>query len=241
MTPSRFHSAFPWLMLLSRTAFFALAQALIAAGFAVSGAADAWGASIPWWMACVTAGNVVSFLLLVTLFRSDGGSYWQLWRFERTSFWKDFALALGGLLIAGPIAMIPMRLLGNAIVGSYDAAVAVMFRPLPSWGLWLGLLFPLTIGFAELPTYFGYVMPRLERQLGSGWAAWAIASLGLSIQHAALPLIPDGRYLLWRATMYLPFALYIGLVIKWRPRLIPFLLIGHGLIDFGTWAVYFML
>ena len=134
-----------------------------------------------------------------------------------------------------------MRWLGDAIVGSYDAAIAMMFRPLPPWGLWLGLLFPLTIGFVELPTYFGYAMPRLERRLGSGWVAWALASVALSLQHAALPLVFNGPYLLWRALMYLPFALYLGLVIKLRPRLLPFLMIGHALIDIGTWAVYFTL
>ena len=187
-----------------------------------------------------TIANVASFLLLLGLFRREGGSYWSLWRFPRETFWKDLGLAVGGFVLAGPIAMIPMRVLGDAIVGSYDAAIATMFRPLPPWGLWLGLLFPLTICFAELPTYFAYAMPRLEARLGSGWLAWGLASLALSVQHAALPLVFDGRFMLWRALMYLPFALYIGLVIKLRPRLLPFLLVGHALIDIATWSVYFM-
>jgi hypothetical protein len=237
----------------SRLALFALAQALIAllifafggtgarGSSGASGWPGAWQSSAAWWMLCATAGNVVSLLLLRWRFSREGGSYWDLWRFSRESFWKDLALAVGGFVLAGPIALLPMRWLGTAIVGSYDAAVAVMFRPLPAWGLWLGLLFPLTIGLAELPTYFGYAMPRLERRLGSGWAAWAIASVALSLQHAALPLVLDGPYLLWRALMYLPFALYIGLIIKLRPRLMPFLMIGHTLIDIGTWAVYFTL
>lgn len=55
------------------------------------------------------------------------------------------------------------------------------------------------------------------RWLGSGWVARALASVALSLQHAVLPLVFDAPYLLWRAVMYLPFALYIGLVVKLRP------------------------
>ena len=241
MTSDRLRSPWPWMALVSRTAFFAAAQALIALFIVGIGGTGAWGASAAWWMLSATIANVASSVLLRRLFRREGARYRDLWRFSRDSFWKDLALAVGGFVVAGPVAMFPMRWLGDAIVGSYDSAIATMFRPLPGWGLWLGLLFPLTIAFAELPTYFGYVMPRLERRLGSGWIAWALASLALSFQHAALPLVFDGPFFLWRALMYLPFAFYIGLVVKLRPRLLPFLMVGHALIDIATWAVYFTL
>lgn len=234
-------SAWPWMALVSRFAFFAIAQGLIALIIAISGATGAWDRSTAWWMLTASIANPVSLLMLVFLFRREGGSYWELWRFNRETFWKDLALSIGGFVIAAPIAMLPMRLAGNVIVGSYDAAIAALFRPLPTWGFWLGLLFPLTICFGELATYFGYAMPRLERRLGNGWIAWILASLALSVQHAALPLVFNGPFFLWRAVMYLPFAFYIGLVIKWRPRLLPFLMIGHALIDISTWSVYFSL
>jgi hypothetical protein len=134
-----------------------------------------------------------------------------------------------------------MSSLGAVLLGSYDRAVAMLFRPLPMWAILLGFLFPITIAFAELPTYSGYVMPRLEKQLRSGWLAWALASLFLSLQHATLPLILDGRFVLWRALMYLPFAFYLGAILKLRPRLLPFLVIGHARIDLATVAVYFTL
>ena len=84
-------------------------------------------------------------------------------------------------------------------------------------------------------------MPRLEKQLRSGWLAWAIASLSLSPQHATLPLILDVRFVLRRALMGLPSTFYIGAILKAPPRLLPFLVIGHALIDFATVAVYFTL
>jgi hypothetical protein len=109
---------------------------------------------------------------------------------------------------------------------------------LPAWALVLSFLFPLTIGFAELPTYFGYVMPRLASQLKNGWLAWLIASLALAAQHMFLPLILDGGFILWRLLMYLPFALFGGLLIKLRPTLLPYSMIVHALADVSAVLVY---
>lgn len=231
-------TSFPWLMVISRTVLFAIVQALIAVLFLLSGVTDAWHESERWWIFSVASANFISIILLVWLFKREGKRYLELFRFERKTLWKDIALVIGAFILAGPIAFFPMNVLGNLILGSYNNAIAMLFRPLPVWALIAGLLFPITIAFAELPTYFGYVMPRLEQKLGSGWLAWGIASFFLGIQHATLPLIFDWNFILWRALMYLPFAFYIGLVLKFRPRLMPYLVIGHGLIDLMTLSVY---
>ena len=99
----------------------------------------------------------------------------------------------------------------------------------------------LTIAFAELPTYFGYVMPRLEAQLKNGWVAWLIASFFLAAQHMFLPFILDGGYLLWRLGMFLPFALFTGLVLKFRPALLPYFMVVHALMDVTTVLVYLVM
>ena len=59
------------------------------------------------------------------------------------------------------------------------------------------VLFPVTIALAELPTYLGYAMPRLTLQTGSRWWGFALPVFMLSAQHIALPLIFDGKFLLW--------------------------------------------
>jgi hypothetical protein len=117
----------------------------------------------------------------------------------------------------------------------------MLFRPLPTWAFVLSFLFPLTIAFAELPTYFGYCLPRLEVQLKNGWAAWLISSFFLAAQHMFLPLILNGGYLLWRFGMFLPFALFIGLMVKLRPSLLPYAVIVHALLDVTTVLVYLMI
>jgi hypothetical protein len=91
---------------------------------------------------------------------------------------------------------------------------------------------------AEIPTYFGYVMPRLEKRVGSMLAV-SLSALALAAQHVTLPLVFDMRFVLWRLLMFLPFAFLLAIALRWRPRLLPFLVIFHGLIDFSAaWMVY---
>jgi hypothetical protein len=82
------------------------------------------------------------------------------------------------------------------------------------------LLFPATIALAELPTYFAYDMPRLEVIIGR-WSEVVLAGLALAAQHMTLPLIFDGRFLVWRLGMFLPFALLVAIVLRWPPRSCP--------------------
>jgi len=81
-----------------------------------------------------------------------------------------------------------------------------------------------------LPTYFAYCLPRLEAQTGR-WSAVLLASFFLAAQHCTLPLIWDGRFLTWRLLMFIPFALFVGLLLRWRPQLLPYMVVVHGLMD----------
>ncbi len=80
-------------------------------------------------------------------------------------------------------------------------------------------------------------MPRLFNGK-SPWLAFLVASVFLSLQHIFLPFIADWNYILWRGLMYLPFALYAGLMVKLRPSLLPYFAIVHALIDVSVLTVY---
>lgn len=231
----------PWLMLVSRSLLFLFFQGLITLVLFLARQSNAWDESARWWLFSVIAANLVSVFLLVRLFKEDGKRYFDLLRFSKGTVGKDLPWLFGSSVIGIPVMAAPMNTLAALIFGASMIPINMMFRSLPTWALVLGFLFPLTIVFAELPNYFGYVMPRLAAQLKNGWVAWLIASLFLAAQHCFLPLILDGRFLLWRLGMYLPFALFAGLMLKLRPSLLPYMAIVHALIDISTWAVYFML
>jgi len=230
----------PWLMLLSRSVFFIIAQALIAAILALTGASSAWSEAARWWIFFPIFANVGSILLLIYVFRAEGKRYLDILRFNRQTWKTDLLWFFGSGLIGLPIASLPMNILGAAIFGDPMIVNNMLFRPLPTWALVVGLLFPLTIGFAEMPTYFGYVMPRLFKGKHA-WLAYFVAVAFLALQHIFLPFIADGRYLLWRGLMFVPFALYAGLMVKLRPNLLPYFAIVHALMDVSVLAVYLML
>ncbi len=221
----------PWIMLAIRTLLFIFFQACIAIIFYLSGADSPWHSSEPWWTFGVIFTNIVCIFLLIKLFRREGTSYLKEFRFVKDGWWKDLLICLGIFVLSAPISMLPNVWLSNFLFGSTEAAGAMFFQPLPLWALLVSILFPVTHVFAELPVYFGYAMPRLGRQLKNGWSAWIISSLFLALQHGALPFVPDQRFIIWRIGMFLPFALFAGLCIKLRPSLLPYMMIGHGLMD----------
>ncbi len=147
---------------------------------------------------------------------------------KRATVKADVAWLLGSSVIGLPVMGLPMTNLAVLIFGNSMTPINMMFQSLPLWALIVGVLFPLTIAFAELPTYFGYVMPRLALQLKSSWLAWLIAAFFLGFQHCFLPLILDGRFFVWRLGMCLPVALFIGLLLKLRPSLLPYAVIVHA-------------
>ncbi len=223
----------PVLMLFSRLVLFAAWQGVVAMVFALQGNPDPWGASVAWWPLTVTLTNLVSIDLLRHLANAEGLRLRDLYRVEHHSFWRELLISIAALVITAPLSMLPNNLLGNLLFGDVAQTVPVMFRPLPVAAVYgLMLVLVITQPFAELPTYFSYAMPRLAVLTGKGWAAVLAAAFMLGAQHMAFPLIFDGRFILWRLLMFIPLALWIGFVIYKRPRLLPYLMVGHALLDF---------
>jgi hypothetical protein len=229
-----------WLMLISRSVLFLLFQALIALILFTTGTASVWDESSRWWTLVVSLANIVSIYLLMRLYKAEGKRFFDIFKFSRVAWKQDLFWFIGLSIIAMPIVGAPREPLANAIFGDAMIATNMLFRPIPTWAFVLSFLFPLTIAFAELPTYFACVMPHLSQQI-NGWLAWIIASFFLAAQHMFLPFIFDGGYLLWRFGMFLPFALFAGLVIKLRPALLPYFVIVHALLDVTTVLVYLMI
>jgi hypothetical protein len=218
-------------MLVLRPVLAVVFQAILAALFLGSGSSDAWRDAADWWLATFALVSVVNLVVLRWLLHREGGRLRDLYRpsADRIADLKWAGLAL---LVAGPAAFVPNLALGAVLWGSSQTGSDLSFRSLPVLAAAaLVLAFPVVHAMAELPTYFGYVMPRLAILIGSRWQALLIAAAVLSLQHVALPLLFDWRYAVWRALMFLPFALWIGFVVMQRPTTMPYLVVGHALLD----------
>jgi len=146
---------YPCLMLVSRSLLFLFFQALFALVLKASGIAAAWDASARWWVFVVILTNLTSIFLLYHLFRAEGKRYLEIFRFSRQAVKTDLIWFFVSGLIGLPLAAAPMNTLAVAIFGDSMLPINMMFRPIPTWALIAGLLFPLSIAFTELPTYFG--------------------------------------------------------------------------------------
>ncbi|HWI50832.1 MAG TPA: hypothetical protein VNT01_01660 [Symbiobacteriaceae bacterium] len=229
-------SNWPVAMLIIRTGLFLVWQAIVAGIFALRQDPHPWQASVAWWPVSAILTNFICFGLLRFLARREGQRFWSELihaDFGREHLRKDLLALLGLVLLCGPVGMLPNLGLGQLLFGDYQVPSNMFLQPLPAAVALVALvLFPITQAFGELPTYFAYAMPRLAARWSSPWKAIVVAAFWLGAQHAALPFIPDLRFILWRLGMFLPFALLLGWAIHWRPRLLPYFMVIHALIDF---------
>jgi len=219
-------------LLVSRLALFAAAQSAVAIAFLAAGTPNPWLASIPWWPLSVVAVNLISIALLDRALRREGSRYRHLFRSDPRTRGRDLKWTVGLMVASIALAMAPDLGLSQLLWGDTMAGAELFVQPLPVWAAVLTLvLFPLSIGLAELPTYFGYVQPRLRSLTGSPALAVLLSAGFLALQHVSLPLIFDWQFIVWRGLMFLPFALLLGWALHRRPSLLPYLVVVHILFD----------
>jgi hypothetical protein len=231
-------SRWPWIMLFSRICLFIGIQTIFAFGFLLTGSSTAWENSANWWPFSVTLANLICVALLIRLFNQDGKRFWDIFHIHKEHIKSNLLALLGILILLGPVAFLPNVWLGSLLFGDPQRTLDLLVRPLPLWAAYASiLLFPVTQGLAEIPTYFAYVMPKFESQGMQRWLAVSLASLMLAFQHIGVPFLFNARYLVWRGLMFLPFAFLVGIVMRWRPRLLPYLAVIHMLMDISFAAM----
>lgn len=233
-----------WLLLPARTLFFLAAQVIIALLLLLFAGVSDWQASAAWWPMAVALADILCLFLLIRWYKKEGKNFFSEFRIFRESFWKDLGIVLLSLIVGGPLSVLPNILLSTWLFGNPEATLELFVGSLPLWAVVVsGILFPLGQALTEIPMYMRYIAPKLESKSVSGyglkpWLAVGLASLFLSLQHITAPLVFDLRFIIWRALMYLPFAIYVGILIRWRPRLLPFIVVIHWLMNLSFVFMY---
>ncbi len=233
-----------WLLLPARTIFFLVAQAFIALILLIISGISDWQASAAWWPMAVALADIFCLFLLIRWYRKEGKNFFSEYRIFRKSFWKDLGIVLLSMIVGGPLSVLPNILLSTWLFGNPEATLELFVGSLPLWAVVVsGILFPLGQALTEIPMYMRYIAPKLESKSASGygmkpWLAVGLASLFLSLQHITAPLVLDVRFILWRGLMYLPFAIYVGILIRLRPRLLPFIAVIHWLMNLSFVFMY---
>ena len=227
-----------WALLAMRIVLFALFQGLIA--LAVIGSVEhPWDVSTKWWPFGIVATNLITIVILNRLFALEGKSYFALFRFDRAQFKSDILPVLGISVLVVAAALIPNFLLANLLLGGSDVAASFFLHKLPFWAAaFLLLAFPITTAMSELQLYFAYILPRLESRAGLV-VAMTLTVFFVCAQHATMPLVFNWAFITWRLLMFIPFAVLLGFVFRWRPRLLPYFIVLHGLLDMALIAPMF--
>lgn len=223
----------PWL-LWHRFILFGVVQALLALAYRVAGVAAPWEAAAAAWPVAVTVTSACTLVLMHLRMRGEGSRLRDLYRIDASSVTSDLRATAVLVLAAAILAIGPNLALAWLLWGDLEAGAALLVRPVPDPVAWIALLvFPLAIGLSELPWYFGYLLPRLRTLYGARRAVLVSAS-ALALQHVTIPLLFDLRFVAWRALMFVPFALLLGVVLHRRPRLLPYLVVVHVLLDLAV-------
>lgn len=206
-------------------------QLLLFLGFLISGEPTPWRAAADWWLASWALAEAVNLWVLKRLSMAEGIRLRDLYNLGLNRRQGDLWWLATALIVAAILGLFPNVVLAGVLWDDPQAAAEMTFRAVPVWAAFAMLgVFPVIHALTELPTYFGYVMPRLGVFHG-GSMALVITAAVLSAQHVFMPLLLDGRYVAWRLLMFLPLALWFGWVIKKRPVLLPYLVVAHALLD----------
>ena len=230
----------PWLMLVIRSLLFIVFQTSIGLILLNHNPSGLWVGSAAWWPFSIILTDLICLVLLIRFYKQEGKRYWDVFQIDRQHVKKDLLFMLGFLVLLGPVGFLPNFLSAQWLFGDPQIALDLLVRPLPVWAAMLSFIsFPLLQGIVEIPTYMLYVMPRLEKQGVRPWLAITLTGFFLSAQHVFAPFIPDLSFITYRLIMFLPFAFLIAVVMRWRPRLMPYMAIVHVLMNISI-AVMFL-
>lgn len=195
----------PVLMLVARPVFALVTQLAVAAGFRLQGQRKPLREAGRWWMVSGTLIDLLSLGTLRWLTRREGIRMADLFNIRREQLRHDLVLALGDLVVMAPAVGISAALTRLFYGSSGQPPQVVVARNLPvAASLYSVLAWPVIWSMSEEATYLGYTLPRLEALTGNTAASAGLVSVVWALQHESLPLLPDGRYLVYRFLSALP-------------------------------------
>jgi len=233
--------ALPWtgpiLLVVARTLLLVIVQALVAAVFALRHVQSPWRAAAPWWSVYGTVVDLGCLILLRCFTQKEGIRIRDLIGEVRLRRGRDVLAGIGYYLLIFPVFVGGSMLSSLLVYGSIGPHLApgqLHERALPLWAL----LYTLSAWWifwspTEEMTYQGYALPRLEALLGRPWIAVFLVGFWWALQHCALPLIFDWRYIGWRFGSFLPGVLVSILIYRRTRRLAP-LIIAHWPMDIAA-------
>jgi hypothetical protein len=219
----------PLLMLVARSAFAIVAQALVAVIFALRSSPAPWRDAEPWMPVYGTLIDLGCLTLLWRLTGREGIGLRDLIGFDRSRLGRDVLLGLALIPVGLALILVGVYGMGWLVYGTLTPPYLFGALPLPA-ALYAVFVFPFIWGLTEQMTYNGYLAPRFRVLCRSTGLSVMLVSMAWSFQHAVMPLTFDPKFMVVRALSPLPFSIFQTLVYLRFRRLIPFA-VAHALMD----------
>lgn len=227
----------PLVLAMARPALFLLLQAALAIVFALLHRPSAWRSAGAWWSVYGTLVDLGCLGLLARFTKREHIGIRDLIGKVRLRGGRDIFAGIGLFLLIFPAFMGGSFVSSLLIYGSWDPErnlYLLNVRTLPLWGVVYSFTAWWLISAAtEETTYQGYVLPRIEALSGHSWVAVVVVVFWWTMQHCALPLVPDFKYLAFRFLAFLPGVTLLTLIYLRIRRLSPMIL-AHWPMDLGA-------
>ena len=225
----------PILMLAARPAFALATQLVVAGGFRLRRHPMPLRAAARWWMPSGTLIDLMCLGVLKWLTRREGIRFVDLLGVRRGRLGRDLVRALGDIAALIPGVGISSLLTRLFYGPSQLPPQVAVTRGLPTAAsAYSVLVWPVIWSTTEEATYLGYALPRLEALTGNTSVSVVLVSTVWALQHMALPLLPDRRYLVYRTLSTLPITLTTPLLYLLQGRRLPSLIVAHWASDAAT-------
>ena len=224
----------PLVLLVGRSAFMFVAQAIFALVFMLNRDPSPWRAAAPYWTVYGTLVDLGCLTLVWRFTRTEGTTIRGLIGTIRWRRVRDLFAGFGYFFLIFPFFVAGGVLCGWILYGTFRADPIpgiLSARVLPAWAivyscsLWWMIWSP-----TEEITYQGYVLPRIEALTGHTWIAVAIVGFWWALQHSFLPFVPDWRSSLWRF-MAFPPGVFATILVYVRTRRLAPLIVAHWMMD----------
>jgi hypothetical protein len=219
----------PALMLFARAALAVVAQALVAAAFALRSSPTPWHDSEPWLPVYGTLIDAGCLALLWRLTRRERIRLFDLVGFERTRLGRDALLGFALVPVSLVFILGGIYSAGWVLYGKLSPPYLFGRLPLPA-ALYGVLVFPFIWGLTEQMTYNGYLASRFQVLFRKTSPAIMVVAFAWSLQHSFMPLTFDARFMVFRLLSSVPNTVFQTLLYLRLRRLLPFA-IAHALMD----------
>jgi hypothetical protein len=227
----------PLLLVIARPVLFVILQGVLAAVFALLHRPSAWRSAGAWWSVYGTLVDITCLGLMAKFTRRERIGVRDLIGKVRLRWGRDIFVGIGLFLLIFPVFMGGSFISSLLIYGSWDPQRNLHLlgvRTLPLWGVVYSFAAWWLISAAtEEITYQGYVLPRIEALSAHTWIAGFVVVFWWTLQHCALPLVLDLKYLAFRFLAFLPGVTLLTLIYL-RIRRLPPMIVAHWPMDFGA-------